>query len=149
MKLTFILITSLIMTACGKNVSKSTEQALQSAPITQPITQEPILETLIMAFSNHAEIGSFDQLPTSYQFKNDSLFFIPNVSMGTSFENGSHPYLGLYYNNNLVCSYQWNQNKYQEYGNCPKAIFVKENDKITFTGIPAGQTIWFLLEYQK
>lgn len=161
-KILIISILSLLMVACGKTVSKDSGPGLTitpptspdgggtDAPIPIPVTPTPS-GIMTVNFSNHGEIGTSDNLETSFEFQEDLLLTIPSSPSNITYVNASLHYpITLKINNAYVCSYVWNGQKYVKHASCLNEVVVQSGDEMVVSDIPqGGQTVTFKVIYQK
>lgn len=148
-----LILFLLVLVACEKNVSRQTEQSLiQSPNLSDPNQNLPIsptipVKTVIVPFSNHAEVGSYDSLPTSFKVSYPLTLNIPLSSNSVSNKNSSNNRIYLYVNQSMICSFEWKNQQYEIDQNCPLKMNLQQNDQIYFLGIKAGETVSFVLTY--
>lgn len=155
-----LLASSLILTACGKDVDmgNTDDLAPKSPTPTTPVPKDPpaiippaantgVLST---SFANHAEAGTSDELPSTYQSLETITLTIPSAPYNTTFNsNPHHPVLTLTVNDEYVCSYVWNGTQYVKHSSCFSQIILDPGAVITMIGIPPQQIVSMKFNYSK
>lgn len=154
MKYFLVLMLSLLVVACGKDVSSDGNPDVKITPGpggTSPdgnggggngIVYDGEITSIFA--------GQTGGLVNSKTISSDLIITLP-LHIQTSYElTFPKPRLDLVLNNQYLCSYSYSNetNKYEVNANCDLAVNVNSGDLLTLFGVPESQTVTLKINYQ-
>lgn len=144
MKNLILIMTALVLSACGKNINRAPNSPIPYPPgnggvvvVVPPSNVNSGLLTL--SFSNHGDGGYEDvnEVPVESRMILSLPLNINEVSFST--DDGSVPDIRVTINGHNVCTYRFTGGQYTALNTCDDTVQLEENDVISASGIPENQ----------